>query len=94
MRLLGKGKLVDFQRKHADARAWISAWVAEVEAAAWKSPNDIKRRFASASVIRDQIVVFNVKGNRYRLEIHFSYEIQIATVARWGTHAEYDKWTW
>jgi mRNA interferase HigB len=94
MRLVGRKRLEEFQRTHADVRAWVSAWVAEVETAEWGSPKDIKDRYSTASVISDQVIVFNVKGNRYRLEAHVSYAARIVSVIRWGTHAEYDKWTW
>ena len=94
MRLVGRNKLEQFKRKHADVRAWISAWVAEVEDAEWRSPQDIKDRYASASVINRTVIIFNVKGNSYRLEVHVSYEAQVVVVIRWGTHAEYNSWTW
>ncbi len=94
MRLVGREKLQEFQRRHADARSWISAWVAEVEGAGWRSPQELKERYPSASIINDQVVVFNVKGNSYRLEIRISYQAQVVSVGRWGTHTEYDRWTW
>lgn len=94
MQLVGRQKLAAFAKKHADVRPWVAAWVAEVEAARWTSPMDICDRYASASIINDQIVILNVKGNQYRLEIHVSYASQIVSVIRWGTHADYDSWTW
>jgi mRNA interferase HigB len=92
MKLLGRNKLVEFQNKHADVRAWISAWCAEVADAEWSSPQDIRNRYASASIINRVVVIFNVKGNKYRLEVKVSYAAKVITVTRWGTHAEYDKW--
>ncbi len=79
---------------HAEVRPWVRAWVAEVEYAKWQKPLDIKARYPSASVISKQIIIFNVKGNKYRLEAHISYENQIVSVVRWDAHAEYDKWKW
>lgn len=93
MRLVGREKLQEFQRRHADVRPWISAWLVEVEAAGWRSPQELKERYPSASIINDQVVVFNVKGNSYRMEVRISYQAQVVSVGRWGTHAEYDKWT-
>ena len=94
MRLVGRQKLQEFQRRHADVCSWISAWVAEVEGAGWRSPQELKERYPSASIINDQVVVFNVKGNSYRLEVRISYQAQVVSIGRWGTHTEYDKWTW
>ncbi|MBN1959313.1 MAG: type II toxin-antitoxin system HigB family toxin [Deltaproteobacteria bacterium] len=94
MRLVGREKLLAFQRRHADTRAWIKAWTKEVETAAWKSPQELKERYPTASIINDQAIVFNVKGNSYRLEVIISFAAQVISIGRWGTHADYDKWVW
>ena len=93
MKLLGKKHLDDFARTHADVRVQIDAWIAEVEEARWHGPMDIKARFLSASFLADNRVVFNLKGNKYRLDTKVNYKNQIVLVKRIGTHAEYDKWT-
>lgn len=91
MRIVGRDKLDEFTGVHADARPWIENWIANVEAAAWRNPQDIKAQFASASFLADNVVYFNVKGNRYRLEILAAYNTG-TVVVRWvGTHAEYTK---
>jgi mRNA interferase HigB len=91
MRLVGRLKLTEFARCHADARSWLYAWVAETEEAAWRTPQDIKDRYRSASFLSDNTVVFNVKGNRYRLVCKIAYKAQVVTVTWIGTHAEYSK---
>jgi len=93
MTLVGKRVLSDFSRRHASGRDAIAAWVAEVEAASWRSPVDLKARFGSASLIGNDRVVFNLKGNRFRLDVQVNYSSQIVLVRRIGTHAEYDSWT-
>jgi len=93
MKVVGKQILDDFKRLHADARSQIDAWVAEVEVAEWDSPNDIKARFASASFLPNNRVVFNLKGNSYRLDVKVAYNTEVVLIKRIGTHAEYDKWT-
>lgn len=93
MRIVGRQILHDFQRRHADARSSVDAWVAEVEEAEWDSPNDIKAKFASASFLANNRVVFNLKGNRYRLDVKVTYNTKVVLIKRVGTHAEYDKWT-
>ena len=92
MKLVGRKKLVAFQRHHPEVRAWVASWVREVEAACWKRPLDVKRRYVSASVISGNVIIFDVRGNRFRLEVQVSFESQVVAVSRWGTHADYDKW--
>lgn len=93
MRIVGRQILDDFKRRHADARSQVDAWVAEVEDAEWGSPNDIKARFASASFLPNNRVVFNLKGNSYRLDVKVTYATKVVLIKRIGTHAEYDNWT-
>jgi mRNA interferase HigB len=93
MKLVGRDKLEEFARRHGDAGGAIQAWVAEVEAASWKTPQDIRTRYPTASILRENVVVFNIKGNRYRLETVVTYKLQTVLVRRIGTHAEYDRWS-
>ena len=93
MRVLGKKLLEDFKERHADARSHVDAWICEVEEAEWQSPHDIKAQYATASLLAENRVVFNLKGNSYRLDAKVSYPTQVVLVVRIGTHAEYDKWT-
>ena len=91
MQIVGRDKLDDFVGTHADARPWIENWIAEVEAARWHMPQDIKDQYASASFLANNVLYFNVKGNRYRLEVLVAYNTG-TVVMRWvGTHAEYTK---
>jgi mRNA interferase HigB len=92
MKLIGRDKLAEFKRKHSDARSQVEAWTAEVEEAQWGSFHDVKRRYASASSLPDGKVVFNLKGNRYRLRAQVNYKLGIVKVDRVGTHEEYDRW--
>ena len=91
MTLTGRNRLVQFIKKHGDARSWINNWLAEAEDAIWKSPNDIKSRYSSASILQENTVIFNVKGGAYRLEASVSYKNSVVSVMWIGTHAEYDK---
>jgi mRNA interferase HigB len=89
MRVLGKHHLEAFKKRHANARATVDAWLAEAELADWNSPNDIKARYRSASFLPNNRVVFNLKGNRYRLDVKVTYNTKLVLVKRIGTHAEY-----
>jgi len=91
MKIVGRGKLTAFTEKHADARKWIENWVASVEGAQWKSTQDIKDRYSTASFLADRKVFFNVKGDHYRLQVQVSYNTQIVLILWLGTHAEYSK---
>jgi mRNA interferase HigB len=90
MTVIGRDKLDAFCVKHADARKWIENWLADAETAVWSSPQHIRSRYASASFLADNIVIFNVKGNDYRLEVLVAYKTSVIIVQWIGTHAEYD----
>lgn len=92
MKIIGKGVLNDFKRKHTDASSQVDSWENEVEDADWKIPLDIKRRYASASILQGNQVVFNLKGNKYRLLTKVNYKNRIVLVKKAGTHEEYDNW--
>jgi mRNA interferase HigB len=91
MKLFGLPLLEKFKRKHADVRGSLDVWRAEVEAAEWKGPQDIKNRYASASFLGENRVIFNIKGNTYRLVIKVKYVKETVVIEWIGTHAEYDK---
>jgi len=91
MRIIGRDKLDEFCASHADARNWIENWIFDVEAARWQTSMVIKNHYASASFLSSNIVIFNVKGNHYRLETKITYNTGIVVVQWIGTHAEYSK---
>lgn len=91
MKVLGRDKLVKFYKKHANAKSALEAWFAEAGKAAWKTPQDIKNRYGSADFLADNKVIFNIKGNHYRLVVKVRYQNGIAVVEWVGTHAQYDK---
>lgn len=91
MQLIGLIKLDDFKRKHADARRPLDAWQIEAERAQWSGPQDVKSRYPSASFLADNQVIFNIKGNTYRLVIKAKYQNGLILIEWVGTHADYDK---
>jgi mRNA interferase HigB len=91
MKITGRGVLAAFTQEHADARRWIENWLAEAEEAAWKTPQDIKDRYASVSFLAGGRVIFNVRGNDYRLEVIVAFRTGVVVVEWAGTHAEYDQ---
>jgi mRNA interferase HigB len=91
MKVVGRQRLKAFCRRHADARSWLEAWLAEAEAARWRTPAEIKVRYARASFLGDGTVVFDVKGNDYRMETRFAWQTGVLVVEWIGTHAQYDR---
>jgi mRNA interferase HigB len=92
MQLLGRYILSEFKDRHRDANSQVDAWEAEAKTAKWETPADIKARYASASIRPKNHVVFNIKGNQYRLLVQVSYKNKVALIKAAGTHDEYMKW--
>lgn len=90
VRVFSRKTIHEFTVKHADADQPLRAWFAETEQADWKSPADIKARYASASFVGSDRVVFNIKGNTYRLIVQIKYDFKCVYIRFIGTHAEYD----
>lgn len=93
MRVVGRSELEEFKGRHADANGHVDAWLAEVQDATWETPHDLKRRYPSASILGDRVVIFNIRNNRYRLAVRISYQAGIVRVLKIGTHQEYDSWS-
>lgn len=92
MIVVGREVIAEFAQKHADVRPQLEAWLAEAEESQWRTPDEIKRRYPKASVLANNRVVFDLKGNKYRMVVKISYQVQVVMVERVGTHAEYSKW--
>lgn len=92
MKILDREKLEEFKRKHTEARSQVDAWYAEAKEAEWQTTYDIKRKYSSASFLKDNHVVFNIKGNKYRLKVQINYKSKIVVIIKVGTHQEYMHW--
>ena len=79
-----------FWEKHPDAEQPLKSWVDEAKKAAWTQPAEIKEQYRSASILKNRRVVFNIKGNNYRLVVSVAYHYQAVYVKFVGTHKEYD----
>ena len=91
MRIVARRSLLAFIKKHAQAEQALLAWYAEASKAAWKTPQDIKDEYVSASFVGRNRVVFNIKGNEYRLIVAVAYRVGVAYIKFVGTHAQYNK---
>ena len=91
MRVFSKKILRDYWENHAAAKPGLQAWYEEALRVDWRSPADIKRTHASASILTDNRVVFNLQGNAYRLIVKIHYDRGFVYVRFVGSHAEYDR---
>jgi len=93
MRIIKEKTLFELCRKdkYRLASEAIKAWVFEVKKAEWNSPNDLKSKYLNASVISSKRVVFNIKGNDYRLIVDIEYKLKIIFITWFGSHSEYNQ---
>jgi mRNA interferase HigB len=91
MRIISRKTLRDFWTEHADSEQQLKSWHKEASDAQWEKPDDIKKNYRTCSILPGNRVVFNIKGNTYRLIIKINYEFGIIWIRFIGTHAEYDK---
>ena len=91
MKVVGTKKAVEFGRRYTDAKAQINAWILEAEDASWLSPSDIKQRYSHVSFLPNNRVIFNIRGNNYRLVTIIDYQTQTVLIHWIGTHAEYSR---
>ena len=83
--------LKDYYCKHKETKSQLEAWYYEVKISNWNNPVEIKEKYRTASIIGDNKVVFNIKGNKYRLVTKIDYRMKIVYIKFIGTHKEYDK---
>jgi len=91
MRIISRRILREFWEKHPDATIALQTWFHDVERATWNSPTDIKTVYQNASIVVNNRVVFNIKGNHYRLVVVVIYEHGVVYIRFVGTHEEYDR---
>jgi len=93
MRIIAFRTLREFFEKsdYADSETSLRAWYHDVKDAEWNSSNELKQQYKSASIVGGGRVVFNIKGNEYRLVIAIDYEFQVIFIRFIGTHKQYDK---
>ena len=97
MRIISRSTLKQYvqsrvgHKDHASVKSAIDAWFAEVSKASWRNMADVKRLYATASVVTAERNVFNIKGNDHRLIVAVDFEKSIVWIKWLGTHREYDK---
>lgn len=93
MRIIKEKTLTEFckQSKYKQAEESVKAWIYEVRFSIWNNSNELKSKYSNASIIGAKRVVFNIKGNDYRLIVDIEYKLKIVFVVWFGTHVQYDK---
>ena len=91
MRVIGKEKLEKFWRRHGDAEKPLAYWSSIMENENWDKPAELTDRFPNARDIGKGRVIFNIKGNNYRLVAAVNYQLKLVQIRFVGTHAEYDR---
>lgn len=90
-RIFSKSTLREYWRKNPETEQYLKTWFETVAEANWKNPRDVKSTFANASILKDGRVVFNIKGNSFRLVARINYQKEWLFIRFIGTHQEYDK---
>ena len=90
-RIFAKSTFKNFWSKHPDSEQYLKTWYDTAMISVWKTPNEVKQTFVNASILKDSRIVFNIKGNSYRLVAKFNFEKQWLFIKFIGTHAEYNK---
>jgi len=93
MRVIAFRTLREFFEKpeYSDAEVSLRVWYHEAKMAEWNNSNELKQQYQNASILGNGRVVFNIKGNDYRLVVAIDYEFQVIFIRFIGTHAQYDK---
>ncbi len=93
MHVIKRKTLVAFYQwpGNQDAKGALEAWYYEAKHAQWASPAEIKAQYRSASILKNNRVVFNIAGNKYRLIVRINYDSKTVFIRFIGTHREYDK---
>jgi mRNA interferase HigB len=90
MRIIAISQLKRFWKKYPESEQSFLAWIDETRNSDWRTPSDIKMHFATASILKSRRVVFNIKGNDFRLIVAVAYRFGAVYIKFVGTHKQYD----
>lgn len=91
MRIIAVSTLKRYWERFPSAKQALLSWYDETDAAEWRSPNDLKAHYRSASVVTEKRVVFNIHGNKYRLIVDIEFRLKIVFVVWFGSHKQDDQ---
>jgi mRNA interferase HigB len=90
-RIVAKRTLVKFWEKHPESKTYLQTWYETAKTANWSNPNEIREFYSTISILKGSRVVFNIKGNSFRLVAKIEYEKSWLFIRFIGTHEEYDQ---
>ena len=90
-RIFSKSILREYWESHSDSEQYLKTWDDTAMNADWETSGDVKLTYANASILKGSRIVFNIKGNSYRLVAKFNFEKQWIFIRFIGTHDEYDR---
>ena len=90
-RIFARSTLREFWKMYPDSEQYLKTWYSIAINANWRNPADVKKTYSTASILKNNRVVFTIKGNSYRVVAKFNFEKQWIFIRFIGTHAEYDK---
>ena len=89
-RIFAKSTLREFWESYPDSEQHLKTWYDTALSSSWRTPNEVKQTYRNASILREGRIVFNIKGNDYRLVVKFNFEKQWIFIIFIGTHEDYD----
>jgi len=91
LRVIAKKILREFWTKYPDTEEQLKSWFQEATRNKWANPNTVKDQYPNTRIIPDNRIIFNIKGNQYRLVVRVNYKYQMIYIRFIGTHDDYDK---
>jgi len=91
VRVMTRKAINDYCNTYKETSTQLQAWYHEVKNAQWNNPQDVRARYSNASIIKGNRIVFNIKGNKYRLVTKVNYQMNVVYIRFFGTHNEYTK---
>ena len=90
-RIFAKSTLREYWEKHPETEQYLKTWYDTAMNSVWRTPNEVKQTYVNASILKNSRIVFNIKGNSYRLVVKFNFDKQWIFIRFIGTHSEYEK---
>lgn len=91
MHVIARSTLISYWKQYPETELHLRAWFSEVLKAKWNTPNEIKEQYRTASILKNNHVVFNICGNKHRIIVRINYESKTVFIRFIGTHLEYNR---
>lgn len=91
MRIIATNTIQNYWKDYPECEQALKSWIQEASNAKWRSPQELKKQFKSASILTGKRIIFNINGNRYRLIVDIEFRLQIIFIVWFGDHKEYDQ---